>query len=43
MKCYSFLKVSSFSRNKFNLEIVNLLKNFVNLIIYNFNILWDKL
>lgn len=43
MKCYSFLKVSSFSRNEFNSEFVNLLNKFFNLIIYKFNILWDKL
>ncbi len=30
MKCYSFLKVSSFLRNKFNLEIINLLNYLFN-------------
>lgn len=43
MKCYSFLKVSSFLRNEFNSEIINLLIFLFKLIIYNFNILWDKL
>ena len=31
MKCYSFLKVSSFLRNKFNLEILNLFNWFNSL------------
>jgi len=43
MKRYSFLNISSFLRNKFNLGINLLINYIVNILFFNVNILGDKL